>query len=208
MTAYQSVEQLAQAEIVEKKSRFIGLAAPAQTPEEAQRIIEEVREKHAAATHNVFAYVIRQPLAERYSDDGEPSGTAGVPVLDVIKKEGLTNVVVVVTRYFGGTLLGAGGLVRAYSAAAREGLHAAGIVTMTLCEELQITCAYPLWGKLQNEIARLGGTVLHTEFGEQVSVTVRVLHEKSDRLQKGIIEISNARAVIKPLEMRFCPAPE
>ena len=126
MKDYITLNQRAQDEFVERKSRFIGTATPVSTQEEAIAFIDEMRSKYWDATHNVYAYILRDGT-KRYSDDGEPQGTAGVPVLDVLQKEGLTDLCVVVTRYFGGILLGAGGLVRAYSHGAKIAVDAAGI---------------------------------------------------------------------------------
>ena len=126
MTTYTTVKKPASAELIEKRSRFIGYVKPVKTQEEAVAFINEIKSKHWDATHNVYAYVIRGEGISRYSDDNEPQGTAGIPVLDAIRKRDITDCVVVVTRYFGGTLLGAGGLVRAYSASAKAGIDAAG----------------------------------------------------------------------------------
>ena len=146
-TAYQTIAHEAAQEFVERRSRFIGYAKPVRTEEEALAFLEEIRTRHWDATHNVFAYSLRQGNLRRYSDDGEPQGTAGVPVLDVLQKSGVTDAVLVVTRYFGGVLLGAGGLVRAYSHAASLALQAGEVITMQLCKTARVMCDYNQIGR-------------------------------------------------------------
>lgn len=154
MTAcYTTVAQQAQAEISEKRSRFIANVKPVTSEEEALAFLDEMRRTYRDATHNVYAYIVRENNLMRYSDDGEPGGTAGLPVLDMMRKEELCNLIVVVTRYFGGTLLGTGGLVHAYSKSAKEGLRAAGLLDMILCQRITLTCEYTLLGKVQHLLA-------------------------------------------------------
>lgn len=148
MEEYKTLRAPASDEFTEKRSRFIGYAQPVSTQVEAAAFIERIKKQHHDATHNVFAYLLREGQLERYSDDGEPQGTAGIPVLDVLRKQGVTNCAVVVTRYFGGILLGAGGLVRAYSHAAAIALGKAGIVTMAHCAILDIACDYSFMASL------------------------------------------------------------
>ena len=150
---YKTILEEAEGEIVEKKSRFIATVRPVKTEDEARAFIEEMKKKYWNATHNVFAYQIgeRNEL-QRFSDDGEPQGTAGMPVLNVLKGEDVKDTAVVVTRYFGGTLLGTGGLVRAYGKAAKEGLLSAGIVEMVLYRKYVVTAEYTDSGKVQYEI--------------------------------------------------------
>ena len=144
-------------EIVEKKSRFLATVRPVETEEEASAFIEEMKKKYWDATHNCSAFVIgRRGEITRCSDDGEPSGTAGRPMLEVLLKEGICNTAVVVTRYFGGTLLGTGGLVRAYGAAVKEGLKHSGVVTMRYGTRLQVTVNYPDVGRIQHLAAGEG----------------------------------------------------
>ena len=145
MNEYKTVEIENCDEFVEKKSRFIGYVKPVRTQQEAVDFISSIKSKHWDATHNVYAYVLRENNIQRYSDDGEPSGTAGVPVLDVLKKEGLTDVCCVVTRYFGGILLGGGGLVRAYSHSAKIAVDAAGVAEMCSWSECKIQSDYTLF---------------------------------------------------------------
>ena len=141
---YFTISQPAEASFIEKRSEFIGCIAPVSTNDEAVEFINSIKSKHRKAKHNVYAYILRKDNISRYSDDGEPQGTAGVPVLDVLKKRGLTDVCVVVTRYFGGILLGGGGLVRAYSHAAAIACDAAHIMNMCVCKKIKIECDYSL----------------------------------------------------------------
>lgn len=167
---YKTVLKEASAELIEKRSRFIASVRPVRTETEALGFLEEIKKKYWDARHNVYAYVIEENNIARYSDDGEPAGTAGVPVLDMIKKEGLSNLIVVVTRYFGGILLGTGGLVRAYSQSAKMGVEAAVPAKMVLCRDLKISCEYSLLGKVQNEILGQGLKISDTQYGENVMV--------------------------------------
>ena len=170
MSDYLTLRKEANDEFIEKRSRFIGYAKPVTTQEEAMDFINQIRAKHWDATHNVYAYVLREGQARRYSDDGEPSGTAGVPVLDVLLKENITDCVVVATRYFGGVMLGAGGLVRAYSHTSKIAVDAAGIMKMSVCSVMSVTCDYNFYGRLTSLIPEFGGITEDTEFGENVTV--------------------------------------
>ena len=170
MSDYLTLSREASDEFIEKRSRFIGYAKPVKTQDEAMDFINEIRTKHWDATHNVYAYVLRDGQSRRYSDDGEPSGTAGVPVLDVLLKENITDCVVVATRYFGGVLLGAGGLVRAYSHTSKIAVEAAGIIKMSVCVVMNVTCDYNYYGRLSSLIPEYGGIIEDTVFGENVTV--------------------------------------
>ena len=167
---YLTLKNEASAEFTEKRSRFIGYAKPVTNQDEAMDFINSIRAKHWDATHNVYAYVLREGQARRYSDDGEPSGTAGVPVLDVLIKENITDCVVVATRYFGGVLLGAGGLVRAYSHTSKIAVEAAGIIRMSVCTEMKVSCDYNFYGRLTSLIPEFSGVTQGTDFGENVTV--------------------------------------
>ncbi len=193
MDEYRTLRAPASDEFMEKRSRFIGFAQPVATPEEANVWIDGIRTQHRDATHNVFAYLLRSGQLERYSDDGEPQGTAGIPVLDVLRKRGVTNCAVVVTRYFGGVLLGAGGLVRAYSHAASLALDAAGIVTMAHCAIVTVVCDYSFYGKLSVCIPEWGGLVEDTQFGADVTVRVRIRAEKEALFCEKLLDASNGR---------------
>lgn len=170
MTEYQTVANEVSAEFVERRSRFIGYAKPVETEQEAVLFINSIKAKNWNATHNVYAYCIRQGQSKRYSDDGEPQGTAGIPTLDVIVKSGVTDAVVVVTRYFGGILLGGGGLVRAYSHSASLVLQQAKIITMRACYMVEIECDYNQYGKLTALIPESGGVMDHADFTEIVKI--------------------------------------
>lgn len=170
MSDYLTLKKESCDEFIEKRSRFIGYAKPVTTQDEAMDFINTIRSKHWDATHNVYAYVLREGQARRYSDDGEPSGTAGVPVLDVLLKENITDCVVVATRYFGGVMLGAGGLVRAYSHTSKIAVDAAGIIKMSVCSVMSVSCDYNFYGRLTSLIPEFGGITEDTQFGENVTV--------------------------------------
>ena len=190
MNDYLTLQQDSAEEYVVNRSRFIGYARPVETAEAAVDFINGIRARHRDATHNVYAYAVRSPEYSRYSDDGEPQGTAGMPVLDVIKKNNLTDCCVVVTRYFGGILLGAGGLVRAYSHSASLAVQAARIVKMSLCAVLKVTCDYGFYGKLSGLVPECGGTVESTDFGAEVELVFRLPAEKEDAFRKQLTELS------------------
>ena len=156
---YRTIRAAASAEFVEKRSRFIGYISPVTTQQDAIAFIDSIKSKHWDATHNVPAYIIRNGNICRFSDDGEPQGTAGMPALNVLQKEELTDCVLVVTRYFGGILLGGGGLVRAYSHAAKIAVDAGGIVTRAECSIVKIRCDYTFYGRLASLIPKQGGIV-------------------------------------------------
>ena len=161
-----------EAEYVEKRSRFLGHVRPVESEEEARAFIAEVKKEHYDARHNCWCYIIRGG-AERYSDDGEPQGTAGIPMLEVLRRECVTNAVCVVTRYFGGVLLGAGGLLRAYTKSAKDALDAAGISVVRRWVEAELPCSYSAAERLKTQVAAAGGVVTDTRYG--ASVTIRAL---------------------------------
>lgn len=187
---YKTILEQAEAEIVEKKSRFIATVRPVKTEEEARTFIEEMKKKYWNATHNVFAYQIgERDEQQRFSDDGEPQGTAGMPVLSVLKGEDVKDTAIVVTRYFGGTLLGTGGLVRAYGKAAKEGLLAAGIAELVLYRKYAVTAAYTDSGKVQYEILQDGHELFDTIYTDKVEYIVLVETEKGEAFEKKMTEI-------------------
>ena len=169
MDEYLIPPQFGEAEFVEKKSRFIGRVWPVDTEEEALAKIQEMKKKHYDATHNCWAYIIRDG-AVRFSDDGEPGGTAGMPMLQVLQREGLFNVVCVVTRYFGGILLGAGGLVRAYTKGAKIAVDAAGKSMKRVWTAVYVPCPYPFYERVKLEVAAFGGILRKTDFGAEVEL--------------------------------------
>ena len=170
MESYITVERNATAEFTEKRSRFIANVFPVQKESDALEIIAKLKKEYWDAKHNVYAYIIKEGNICRYTDDGEPSGTAGVPVLDVIKKQGIVDCLIVVTRYFGGVLLGTGGLVRAYSTATIKGLHEAHVITMTPCSLCEIECDYGDYDTLIRRLNESGGDIKDSEFTEKVIV--------------------------------------
>ena len=179
-------------ELEEKRSKFLGRCGPVQSKDEALAFIEETRSVHRGANHNVFAYSIRESNIIRFSDDGEPGGTAGMPVLNVFQKAGIINFVCVVTRYFGGTLLGAGGLVRAYTKAAKGAMEAAGPEELVISKLYKVTCAYPQLDKLKYNFEKWGIEVLEWAYTDQVDATVRVREEQAgDFLEAGFYKIED-----------------
>ena len=205
MNEYRTIKAAASDAFVERKSRFIGYAKPVQTQQQAVDFIEEIRQKHWDATHNVYAYCLRDGQQKRYSDDGEPQGTAGVPALDVLLKENLTDCAVVCTRYFGGILLGAGGLVRAYSHTAKIAVEKAGMITMSLCADGETVCDYPLYGKLQPLLCRLGAVITDTVFAETVTLRFYVPNEQFSFVNAQVIDASNGRCSCKKAGENYAP---
>lgn len=193
MVEYKTVEKESFAEFIEKKSRFIGYVKPVSTADEAQDFILSVKSKNREATHNVPAYVLRNNNIQRCCDDGEPSGTAGVPVLDVILKGGVKDVCVVVTRYFGGVLLGAGGLVRAYSHASRIALDAGGIITMAPCAVLHVEVDYSFYERVRIMLEECGANVEECVFAGNVKIIFSVRDERCDEISQKLTEISGGR---------------
>ena len=180
---------------IEKKSRFLGLVLPVTTEAEARAQLEAVKKREYDARHNCRAYVLHTGQ-KRYSDDGEPQGTAGVPVLDVLQKRGLTDVCVVVTRYFGGILLGGGGLVRAYSHAASLACDAAHTMDMCLCHRLKICTDYGMYGKLTYILPNFETITVNSDFADSVTLELLVLSKKLSALISEITEITNGSAEI------------
>ena len=203
MQEYKTVEKEASDFFIEKKSKFIGYAKPVKTQEEAVEFISKIKSKHWDATHNVYAYVLRENNIQRYSDDGEPSGTAGVPVLDVMLKESLVDVCVVATRYFGGTLLGAGGLVRAYSHTSKIALEAAGIITMAQCSVMSAEVDYSFYDRLNILLSDFSAVILDTSFSDKVYVEFSVKENIADLLNAKLIDVSNGKYALKFLRSEF-----
>ena len=186
-----------QGEIVEKKSRFIANVRPVKSEEEAAAFIEEMRKKYWDARHNCYAYMCgERNQVMKCSDDGEPSQTAGRPMLDVLLGQGLHDVCVVVTRYFGGTLLGTGGLVRAYSQAVKEGLAASRILTREKGRKLSVTVDYSTAGRLQYLFAQMDITVLDSQYTDRVEMILLVPEERREEVTEKITEVTNGTAVL------------
>lgn len=194
MAEYKTIKMRASDEFVEKKSRFIGYIAPVETEDEAIAFINEIRTKHRDATHNVYAYSLRAGQIKRASDDGEPQGTGGVPMLNVLNGNDLVDVCCVVTRYFGGTLLGVGGLVRAYTEGAKIAVAAGGIKTMAESADVKVQCDYGLFGKIEHFINEHGILMVGSDFGADVSVTVRLRIEDVPGFEHDIVELTSAKA--------------
>ncbi len=198
MESYNTVHTGGSGEITEKKSRFIAEVFPVVSEEEAMKHLDEVRKKHWDARHHCWAYVIgRNPSAERMSDDGEPAGTAGKPILEVIRGRRITDVLVIVTRYFGGTLLGTGGLVRAYTASASEGLKHSKIITKIHGFKLKIRTEYTELGKLQYLLGKRGILTLDSIYEDKAELIVLVPDEEECALQEEIMEGTNGRAAME-----------
>ncbi len=187
---YKTIEKESCDEFIEKKSRFIGYIKPVTTKEEAVDFINQIKSKHWDATHNVYAYVLRDGQIRRYSDDGEPQGTAGIPVLDVLLKENVVDCVVVATRYFGGILLGGGGLVRAYSHTAKIAVDAGGVVTMKLCALMEVKCDYNFYGRLNSLIPEYGGVIDDTVFQDDVKINFHIPCDLTDTFNAKLLDSS------------------
>ena len=193
MSTYKTLHEFGMDEIIIEKSTFIGYAKPIKTEEEAIEFVNEIKKKHKDATHNVWAYTVGKTMnIQRYSDDGEPQGTAGIPTLEVIKKEDLRDVVVVVTRYFGGVKLGAGGLVRAYTKGAKIGIDAAKVIEKVMYKEVRIKIDYNQLGKVQNEIMNMNYFVKDTIYEDNVEIIVYSRLEEVKVLTDKMIDIINA----------------
>ena len=193
-------------EHTEKRSRFIGHIWRTDTEEEALAAIRATREKLWDARHHVYAYIIRGG-AMRYSDDGEPQGTGGMPVLDVLRRQELNNVCCVVTRYFGGILLGTGGLVRAYSKGAAIAVEAAGISIMRLWQQIAIPCPYSLFERIKLEIAACEGEIVTIDYGAEVDILTRIPLGKKDGFIARLIDLSNGRLTPIEGEVEYLPGP-
>ncbi|UUC43057.1 YigZ family protein [Clostridioides difficile] len=197
MRNYRTLHEFGTDEITIEKSVFIGYAKPIKSEEEALEFINEIKKKHKDATHNVWAYTVGKNMnIQRYSDDGEPQGTAGIPTLEVIKKEDLRDVVVVVTRYFGGTKLGAGGLVRAYTKGAKLGLESGKIIYKVMYQEVKVKIDYTQLGKVQNELMNLGYFIKDTIYEDNVEIVVYSRLEDVDKLSEKMIDITSGTGKI------------
>lgn len=189
MTEYLVPTKDAAAEFVERRSRFIGHIFATDTEEVALARLKEIREKHWDATHNVYAYIIKDGPT-RFSDDGEPGGTAGMPVLQVLQREGIFNVTCVVTRYFGGILLGAGGLVRAYAHSAKIGLDAAGRSMKRIWTNVYLPCPYSWFERIKLEVAAFEGIIKDTDFGAEVSFDLLLPEAKVQPFLDHVFDLS------------------
>ncbi len=201
---YKTILEQAEAEISEKKSRFIATVRPVKTEEQARAFIEEMKKKYWDATHNVFAYQIgERNEIQRFSDDGEPQGTAGMPILNVLKGEDVKNTAIVVTRYFGGTLLGTGGLVRAYGKSAKEGLLAAGIAELVLYCRYHVTVPYTESGKVQYEILQAGHVLHDIVYTDQVQFVVLVEADVAEQFEKQMTDVLKGKQATEKTDALF-----
>lgn len=196
---YKTIAAPACASFTEKKSEFIGNIAPCKTEEEAMAFIEEIRKQHRKATHNCYAYILRDNNISRHSDDGEPGGTAGTPMYEVLRKEGLTDVCCVVTRYFGGILLGAGGLVRAYTNGVKIAIDAAKIKEISPARRLKISLEYSLYGKIGALLTQFDTRVQQEEFAADASITLCLREERAEEFKEKLIDICFGRVDIRDL---------
>lgn len=203
-SAYQTLRSWAQAEYLIQKSRFIGHAAPVSDADDALRFLDSIRQEHRDASHNCFAYVIGQNKGIiRYSDDGEPSGTAGKPIAEVLLVRNVVDCAVVVTRYFGGVLLGAGGLVRAYTHTAALALEAAGICAMHETGRWRLRVAYPLWDRVDHALRTLPVTVEGTEYAEDVSVSLLIRADSAEETIGTLTKVTDGRIMARKDEDTF-----
>jgi uncharacterized YigZ family protein len=194
---YITIKEMASIEIIEKKSRFIATVLPVETLEQAEEALTRLRKEHYSAAHNCFGYQIGEKNEmQRCSDDGEPQGTAGKPILDVLKGQDIKNTLIVVTRYFGGTLLGTGGLVRAYGKAAKEGVAAAGLIARKRIRLMELEMTYTLSGKVQYLLNEKGYTIRSTHYTDKVQFVVEVLVSGQEVFTSWIIDQTNAEIEI------------
>ena len=200
---YTTLEHEGVDEFEERRSTFIGHAKHVTSEEEAAQYVKEMKKEYADATHNCWAYVLKGGIVARYSDDGEPQGTAGMPILDVIRKSGVCDAVVVVTRYFGGILLGAGGLVRAYSHGAKIALDAAGIITYEKYAELSLECSYSDYQKYNVILPAFAAIIDGTDFADKVTVRFAIKEHRVGELCDKITEMSGGRDSVTAIGERF-----
>ena len=209
MTSYKTIKQQAQDEFIVNKSRFIGYACPCETEEAALAFLKKIREKHRDATHNCYAYVIGANAGiMRYSDDGEPGGTAGLPMMEVLKNRGVVNCCVVVTRYFGGVLLGAGGLVRAYTHGCAIALDAAQVSVMEKSARVLFDVPYPLWDKFNYALQSLPVILEDTVFQTSVDATLLIREKDQQEVCQRLTTLTDGKADYLPTDELFYPWPE
>ncbi|MDM5200725.1 YigZ family protein [Fictibacillus enclensis] len=204
LSNYLTVKETGEHEIVIERSRFIAHIARAATEEEANDFIQSIKKRHHSANHNCSAYLIGEhDQIQKANDDGEPSGTAGVPMLEVLKKRRLKDVVVVVTRYFGGIKLGAGGLIRAYGKSVSEGLNAIGVVERKLMQMVHIKIDYTLLGKVENELRSSPYLIKEINYLEQVEIVTYVAAENIQIFKEYVINLTNANATIEDGSLEY-----
>lgn len=206
MNAYRVPFENGESEFVEKRSRFISHIWRVETEAEARERIEEMKKRYYDARHNCWCYRVG-PTTARYSDDGEPQGTAGQPMLKVLEREEVTNVCCVVTRYFGGILLGAGGLTRAYSKGAKDALIASGVAVMGAWARVEVPCTYPLFERVKLEIEGQSGVIDDVAYGADVVLSISLPAEKAEALQARLTELSAGSITIRVLSEEYRPGP-
>ena len=204
MTEYYIPAGPGEAEFVEKRSSFLGHVRMVETEEEAKAFVQAVKKEHYDARHNCWCYAIKDGPT-RYSDDGEPQGTAGVPMLEVFQRQGITNFVCVVTRYFGGILLGAGGLLRAYTKSAKDALDAAGIAVVRRWVEVGVSCSYSMFERLKLETEAHSGIISEIEYGADVTIYALIPEERSDEFAARIFDITAGKVTVLPMGEAFRP---
>ncbi len=197
---YKTINGSAEDRFIEKKSEFIGYIRHTETEAEAIAFINEIRAMHRKATHNCYAYILRDNNIARHSDDGEPGGTAGVPIYEVLRKEGLTDVACVVTRYFGGIMLGAGGLVRAYTHGAKIAVEAAEVLNMCGAAKCELSLEYSLYGKIGKTLADFDVRTENEEFGADVKITLYIRAEMYEDFSAALVDLCNGSIIIKKLD--------
>lgn len=193
-----------EAEFVEKRSSFLGHVRYVETEDEAKAFVAEMKKKFYDARHNCWCYIIKDG-AVRYSDDGEPQGTAGIPMLEVLKREGVTNVVCVVTRYFGGVLLGTGGLLRAYTKSAKDALNAAGICVVRRWVKAEIACSYAMLERLKTECTAIGGVVADIEYSADVCLKLLLPEDKADAFSQRTADVTAGASELEITGEEFKP---
>lgn len=206
MSEFRVPFQPADSEFVEKRSRFISHIWPVETEEQAQQCIKDMKARYYDARHNCWCYRIG-PATARYSDDGEPQGTAGQPMLKVLEREEVTNVCCVVTRYFGGILLGAGGLTRAYAKGAKDALVASGVAVMGAWARVEIPCTYSLYERVKLEVEAQSGVIDDTLYGADVTLSVSLPADRRAALQARLTELSSGAITLRLLSEEFRPGP-
>lgn len=196
MRAYLTLGKRAETETIVHKSRFIGLAAPVSSAENALKLLDEIKQEHRGASHNCYAYIIGQNKGVmRYSDDGEPSGTAGKPIIEVMMAKDVVDCIVVVTRYFGGTLLGTGGLVRAYAHAAASALDKAGVCAMHESVRLQLKVAYPLWDRVDYALKALPVNLENTAYLETVHISMLCRSADKELIASELLKATDGKLI-------------
>ena len=195
----------AESEFTEKRSRFLGRVRRVESEADARAYIEKIKKQHYDARHNCWCYILHDGNIVRYGDDGEPQGTAGQPMLNVFRREGVENAVCVVTRWFGGVLLGAGGLTRAYARAAKDALDAAGKARMTLWTRQRVTVPYPLYERFARLLDSLGGVAEGSNYGADVTVTLRLPRPRAEAFAAAVTELTNGAVAPEPLGEVFLP---